>query len=203
MSGLLGHRGLLLGGVAPPPVTYTTLNPSDKAASVSLSGGNLIATATSNPSGVARSVQVLSGKRYFEAVLTSTGGAVGAVYAAGVCNSAQSLTGSMGYATANGWAGWGPSGGWRHNGVPGTGTLTNADVLGFAIDTATNSLWVRDNGVWATGDPVAGTGAMWTNLTGTLYAAACPWSLDTIVTMRFDPATFRDAAPSGFSPITA
>jgi hypothetical protein len=192
---------MLMAGAA--SVTYTTLNPSDKGANTSLSGGNLIATGTATGSGFARSVAALTGKRYFEArydnVLVGT-----ATIAVGVAQSTASNTGSLGYSTADGWAFWGQSTGARHNGVTAlAGFAGSSDVFGFAVDVPNQRMWIRKNGSWIQGDPATNTLPIWTNLTGTLYAAACPWQSGSIITMRFDPASFSNAAPSGFSPVTA
>lgn len=204
MTGIIGHRGLLLGGSV--AVAYTTLNPADKSPNLTLSGGNLVATGDTFSSGFARSVQPITGKKYFEAVFTSQVAGT-ATIAAGIAQSTANNAASLGYSTADGWAFWGQNTGARHNGSTAIGgTSTAGDVFGFAIDATTGHMWIRQNGTWlGGGDPAAGTGAIWTNLTGTLYAAACPWTgpTSTVVTMRFDPATFSNAAPSGFGPILA
>lgn len=183
---------------------YTTLNPDDKSTSVTLSGGNLIASANglnSNANGIARSVKAISGKRYFEARFS---GSIftGAIQAAGVATSAHSLTTSLGYANPNGWAFWGENVGARHNGVTAiSGSGVGGDVFGFAVDQVAGKMWIRKNGVWLKGNPATGVDPIWSNLSGTLYAAACPWGNNIVTTMRFDPATFRDPAPDGFDPI--
>ncbi|WP_162782116.1 hypothetical protein [Arenimonas caeni] len=201
----------ILGGATPRAAggggaTYATLNPSDKSASITLSGGNLIATGGVNSSGVARSVQAISGKRYFEAVMITINTGV-AVVAAGVATSAHSLTASLGYANPNGWAFWGRNTGARHNGATAIArTSASGDVFGFAVDEPNGKLWIRQNGSWIQGDPETDTNPIWSNLSGTLYAAACPWGSGTTsvtVEMRFDPATFSIAAPAGFDPMTA
>lgn len=187
------------------PSMYTTLNPLDKSGQVSLSGGNLVATGGSSSSGIVRSIHPIVGKRYFEAVFTNQPG-TGAVIGAGVANGSHVLTASLGFASgnANGWGFWGRSGyGARHNGVTAVaGNSDTNDVFGFAVDEPGHKLWISKNGAWIQGDPETDSSPIWTNLSGTLYAAACPWATTVAVTMRFDPATFRDAAPAGFSPIT-
>lgn len=198
-----------LGSFKPPTgggVVYTTLNPADKSPNLTLSGGNLIATGDTFSSGFVRSIHAITGKRYFEAVFTSQVAGT-ATISAGVAQSTANNAGSLGYSTADAWAWWGQNTGARHNGSTAIGgTSSVGDVYGFAVDEPNGRLWIAQNGPWAGGgDPAAGTGAIWTNLTGTLYAAACPWTgpVSTVITMRFDPATFSYPAPSGFSPITA
>lgn len=193
------------GGGGPEPVTYATLNPLDKAATVALSGGNLMATGagTANANGIVRSDLPLVGKRYFEAVFTNAVGS-GATFAAGVATSAHALTASLGYANPDAWAFWGPQVGPRHNGLTATSSTSGAGtVIGFAVDQAGGKIWMRKDGIWLQGDPSIGTSPLWSNLSGSLYAAACPWANGAVVTMRFNPESFRDAAPAGYFPITA
>jgi hypothetical protein len=193
--------GAMGGGSAPS--LYTTLNPADKSANVTLSGGNLTAVGDVSGSGFARSVQAIAGKKYFEAVFNNSTG-FGAVIAAGIATSTATLTGSLGYSTSDGWAFWGSNVGARHGGSTAVaGTSAAGDVFGFAVDEPNGEMWIRKNGTWIQGDPETGTSPIWTDLSGTLYAAACPWDIGASITMRFDPASFRDAAPAGFDPILA
>lgn len=194
---------------APPVasgVVYTTLNPEDCSSNVVLSGGNLVASGLTNSSGIVRSVHPITGKRYFEAVISAVRNAPNELWAAGIATSAHALSGSLGFNNPEGWAFWSRVAGARHNGA--YAELQNSepdDVLGFAVDQPNGLAWIRYNGVYmGEGDPEAGTGWLWDDLAGSLFAAACPWDNTTsIVTMRFDPASFRDPAPAGFEPITA
>lgn len=184
-------------------VDYTTLNPLDKSAGVTLSGGDLVASAPDTSAGLARSVHAINGKRYFEAVYTTVPGGTASI-AAGVATSAAALAGSLGYSTADGWAFWGKVTGARHGGSTAiSGSASSGDVFGFAVDKSRGRLWIRKNGTWIKGNPATNTSPIWTNLSGTLYAAACPWDTGATIAMRFNPATFSNPAPSGFSPITA
>lgn len=182
---------------------YTSLNPADKAAGVSLSGGNLVASNGSGSTiGIVRSLHAITGKRYFEAVFTaviSTGG----VISAGIAKSTADLNADLGSA-ADTWAAWATTTGLYHSGTQTLAYTSGAgDVFGFAVDQLGGKLWVRKNGTWLTGDPVAGTSPAWSDLSGTLHAAANPWGSGNVVTMRFDPASFSHAAPTGFDPIFA
>lgn len=184
-----------------PDGDYTTMNPADKSAALTLSGGNLSVTATATGSGIVRSVHPINGKRYFEAVYAA-GVDIGATIAAGVATSAHALTASLGYANPNGWAFWGREAGARHDGVTAIhGGSVPGDVFGFAVDEPGHKMWIRKNGVWLQGDPAAGSLPIWSNLSGTLYAAACPWVAGFVIVMRFNPASFSHAAPAGFLPI--
>lgn len=189
---------------APVASLYTVLSETDKSGNVLLSGGGLVAKGLVNGSGLARSIATISGKTYFEGVFTDQVG-TGAVIAVGVATTAHTVGASLGYANPEGWAAWGSSVGLRSNGATVLAfSAVDGDVFGVAVDKPAGMIWFRKNGVFLQGDPVAGTGASWSNLGGkVLHAAACPWGLGNIVTMRFDPAQFRDAAPAGFSPMLA
>lgn len=183
--------------------TYTTLNPLDKASGVTVTGGNLIASNSGGSvTGIVRSVHAIAGKRYFEAVFTTvTSG--GGVIAAGVATTAADLNAYLGSAS-NTWAAWATTSGLFHSGAQTLAYTAGAgDVFGFAVDQPGGKLWVRKNGSWLTGDPAAGTSPAWSDLSGTLHAAACPYDGGNVVTMRFDPASFSHAAPAGFDPILA
>lgn len=189
------------GGAAPS--LWTTLNPSDKSADIGLSGGNLVATGNSAASGIVRAVHGKStGKYYFEAVLTTAPSAGGVdTIAVGLANSTHGLTTSLGYANANGWALWGVGGsGYRHNGLVLSHTSsTEGDVYGFHVDLDADSLWVARNNTQLQGNPATGTSPLSNNLTGTMYPAACPWSLNRVITMRFDPASHSYSPAAGFT----
>jgi hypothetical protein len=201
----MGAQQLLASYGGAPASAYAALNPSDKAANVALSGSNLVATGSAASAGIVRSVQTITGKKYFEMVFTANGTGSGALIAAGVANGSHTLTASLGFTNANGWGFWGNSGfGARHNSVTAISSSSVAgDVFGFAVDVPNTRMWIRKNGTWLQGDPATNTSPIWTNLSGTLYAAACPWNVSSVVTARFDPATFGNSAPSGFDPMTA
>lgn len=183
--------------------TYTSLNPADKSAGVSLSGGNLIASNGSGSTvGIVRSVHSITGKRYFEAIFTTVS-LGGGVISAGIAKSTADLNAYLGSASDT-WAAWARTSGLFHSGAQTLAyTSGPGDVFGFAVDQPGGKLWVRKNGSWLTGDPVAGTSPAWSDLSGTLHAAANPYAAGNVVTMRFDPASFSYAAPTGFDPIFA
>jgi hypothetical protein len=187
----------------PAGVTYTRLNPSDKASDILLSAGDLVAQTAATAAGIVRSVQAITGKRYFEAVFTAQEVGGGTI-AAGIANNSHALNVALGFSNPNGWAFWGQATGARHNGSTAIADTSLAgDVFGFAVDEPGHNLWIRKNGTWMQGDPETGTSPIWSNLSGTLYAAACPWTTAATITMRFDPASFSHSAPAGFDPITA
>lgn len=182
---------------------YTAMNPADKAPNINLASGDLVVTSTVVGPGIVRSVANITGKKYFEAVFVAAEGGT-ATIAAGVAMSTHTITAPLGYSVPEGWGFWGTGTGARHNGTTAISTGSSpGDVYGFAVDQPGGKLWIRKNGTWLQGDPATDTLPIWTDLSGTLYAAACPWTPDAIIHMRFDPGTFANAAPSGFSPILA
>ena len=79
--------------------TYATWNPSDKDASVTLSGGNLVASSTSASWAAVRStISKSSGKWYWEYTVT----AIGNGHTQGIGNSSATLANYVGQ-DANGW----------------------------------------------------------------------------------------------------
>lgn len=188
-------------------VTYTTLNPADKQTNLTLSGGNLIATANTNNSGFCRAVHYKSsGKWYFEAVLTTaTQGSDTIAVGFGTSIAAGGNSNALAYSTSQGWAIWGHGGGgsgWRNSGLVLSATSAQGDVFGFCLDLDAGKVWVLKNNTSLQGDPVAGTSPLSTNIsaTGPVAPAACPWKVPHVITMRFDPASFSYSTPSGYTP---
>jgi hypothetical protein len=186
-------------------LVFTKLDPANKCANVTLDATQLIATGTDS-SGFARSVDTLVGKQYFETVIGGSG-LTDFAWSAGLSAGTGSTSASLGYADSDGYAFWVTGAGARHAGTTVTPyPATIGDVIGWAVDVPNGNAWIRVNGVWINGDPTASTPGTptFTGLPSTLYAAACPWVGSTYnlsVTMRFDPATFRNAIPDGFSPV--
>ncbi len=182
----------------------TTLNPADKDASITLSNGNLRATATAATTWVsARATTAKSlGKWYFEATSVST--SLNLVL--GLANSTQSLatylgnpgSNSVGYASSNGdikqnftvlataasWAG-------------------GNEVAEIAVDLTNHLLWARKaGGSWnGTGaDPAAGTGGV-SILSGTLYPAISVYDVGEadVIQVNFGATAFTGTVPAGFA----
>lgn len=190
--------------------TYATMNPSDKSSNITLSNGNLTALGTARGSGFVRSVQALTGKKYFEFVLGIAGGGVHTgtpSAAAGITKSTVPLTSAPGV-TSDGWQLWGEGTGKGFVSRPINGVafqVVDGDRGGFAIDVPNGYLWVRLNGgAWiGGGDPTTGSSPSMTGLSGVLHAILCPWNSSTTSTIVFNPSLFVDVPPSGFGPVTA
>lgn len=70
--------------------------------------------------------------------------------------------------------------------------VSNGDVIGVAYDAGAGKIWASKNGTWMdSGDPAAGTNALFTNLSGTIAPAVMPpgGGVSTTNTANFDNAT--------------
>lgn len=180
----------------------TTINPSDKSASITLSNGNLTASQTALTSQAARATSSVpsSGLYYWEGVWTADDGSGGVAF--GIA------TGSLNLSNGNGI---GQTGGVRYyksgalnnqgsNNASWGASFTIGDVVGIAVDGATGKVWFSKNGVWqGLGNPYAGTNQAAT-LSGTIYPAfdlvsggGGTESLSAV----FSPVSWTQTPPSG------
>jgi hypothetical protein len=183
----------------------TTWNPADKAAGVTLTGGNLHA-ATSGAGGdnVARStVSKTTGKAYLESLFVTINGQD----LIGLANSTHSLTAFIG-SDLNSFGIVGSSGQIYINGgssVTGPTVISN-QVMGIAIDFGTSKAWFRNATtaptVWNAGggaDPVTGSGGFdFSTITGPFFAAVCLDSTSS-ETANFGQNAFSATPPTGYS----
>lgn len=178
--------------------TYTTWNPLDKDSAITLSNGDLTATCTGGSHPRVRAVDgKTSGKYYWEFTPTDNASGNNVV---GVANTSSPIVGYLGY-DANSW-GWLGAGLSRNNGSngPTVSTWTNGDVLGIAVDLGAGKIWFAKNGTWQnSGDPAAGTGAIWSNLSGTIKPACSIYDSNADITANFGASAFTYSAPSGFA----
>lgn len=121
-------------------VAVTTWNPNDKASSVALTGGNLVATFNSTVAGVRATTSKSSGDYYFEATPTNSLSGGGAI---GVGNSAATLAGQLG-SDANGY-GVTPNGNVWYNGhvIAVVAPYALGSVVGIAVAAFAQLMWVR------------------------------------------------------------
>lgn len=192
--------------------TYTTWNPSDKSASMTLSNGNLTATAASTIQGVRSASSKSTGKWYVELNLDNLQDQDDPII--GLAKAGESFTTNPITGT-NSWT-------VRKNGSAGTGinkrfnstntllTTTNTlavnDKLLIAWDADAGKLWFGRNGAWynpdgnpGVGDPVAGTNPVFTSVTGTLFVFFQEIRSAFGVTANFGTSAFAYTIPSGFS----
>lgn len=189
----------------------TTWNPADKAPSISLTNGNLTASILASEStadGVRATDAKSSGKWYWEidtSDSTSPQNFLG--HGIGVCDVSYDLTNSaLGVQFGNAWA-FGeiyfPTSDRKwHNGVgePAGGTDWDKQLISIAVDFDLDKIWWAVDGVWR-GDPAAGTGAAYSNLTG--YPLFPAITMDTgagtqVGAANFGGSAFTYAVPSGF-----
>jgi hypothetical protein len=184
---------------SPPPST-TTFNPAQTAATITLSNGNLTATANSN-SGAAntRSISCHStGKFYAEFTIgTSTGG------------------GTLGIGIAdNGelsWLGSGTHSVAMYDGgqvyyADATTTTYNSfaatNIVSMAVDVGGGLEWWRvGSGNWnnsGSANPATGAGGFSATLSGTICAAVEEEATTNAVTANFGATSYAQSVPAGF-----
>lgn len=197
------------GGKATPgaAATPTTLNPSDKSAQITLSGGNLIMTgsAIASTDNVRSVASYSTGKFYCE--MLSGAVATSYAHAIGLANSTASLTAGPGSPDVNSialydgdtnvYAAGGSAG---NSGINYVGAAS--DVVGMAIDIGAGLIWFRVNGGnWNNNiinDPVTGIGGI------NVSAVSKPWFVigqsgaNAVNTFNFGATAYANTAPSGY-----
>ena len=178
-----------------------TLDPVAMAAGGVLSNGNLTLSRTVGTTVCARATRgATSGLLYFEATLDVKANSFSP--AVGLQTAAGDLTTDLGQETAEyGLRADGSiyrsadfTGGWDSASAQGA-------VIMVAVDFTGKKIWFGRNGVWlGSGDPVAGTNASATFTTASALFPAVQVNSTAYVTIRFQPASFSYAPPSGFSP---
>ena len=177
--------------------TYTTWNPADKAAGLTLSNGNLTASSPSQTYKQVRATQGFSsGKWYWEVTLNAND-----IYGAyGISTTAESVDYLLGQTLYgygytcdsnlfhnNGWTVWGS-------------TCGNGDVVGVAVDMDAGKIWFSKNGTWlGSGDPATGTNPAFTGISGTFYPAGAISAAGAQSTANFGASSFAYSVPSGFN----
>jgi len=209
------------GGTITPPATGSTWNPADATANMELSGGNLTAQTDDSAGFAWQGVRGTlshangSGKWYFEITLVDGGnfpaseslmdiGLVDATYvvSSGIIPGAADSKGfsyrinELGFAQAQAGAVAYPSSGYPAH--------VEGDVVGIACDMsgATPKVWIRNNGTWLGGDPIAGTGGLDIGATaGALFPyVIMQWQAVSPITVTLKTvATFAATPPTGFT----
>lgn len=181
------------------PAAFSTWNSADKSANITLSGGNLIATASNTVGAVRGTSAQSSGKLYFEQTL---GGAAGD-FRLGMATASASLSASLGE-DANGW-GFGRyifNGRLRNNATTAVSTTpkpADGDVVGFHVDFSALKFYIRINGTnWNSMDPAAGTGGQ-TFASGSWFPAFSSDSSSDSSTLNVGASAFGTSPASGYS----
>jgi len=189
-----------------PSAALVTLDAATNANAGTLSGGDLTYTATSASGNNIRStVSKSSGKWYFE--YDPSAGSDGYV-AVGVCTDGMAVAGyaSIGAVPATAWV-YRDDANKINNGSNAAfgANWSSANVIGVAFDIDAGKLWWAVDGTWqGSGDPAAGTNPAYTGVTGTLRAIVMYFGTGGTPagTARFDPASFTQTMPSGFSALS-
>lgn len=185
-----------------PTNNFATMNPLDKHTTVTLSDGNLKSViANSGQGGVRGNFGMTSGKWYFECTIGSTPGLIG------VANADAVLTSEYPGNDANGWTVFGFNGN-KYNGsaVAYGNTWTTDDVVGVAVDMDNGKIWWAINNTWqASGNPATGANPAFSNLSGTVFAAAgapsnTGYGLD--CTWNFGQQSFTYTPPTGYEALS-
>jgi hypothetical protein len=186
----------------------TTLNPADKGADITLSGGNLTASGTAvTNSELCRATGSASVKFYFEVTCTTfasggnsgiglcTASAVGSTLGSGPVQGALVYSGGALFAASV-------------NSGKGIASI-QGHIVQIAVDGAGKLFWARNVGVGAwntstsgTDDPATGVGGVsFSSLTGPFFPVVCfkAASLCTVTT-NFGATTFAGIIPAGYTP---
>jgi len=180
-------------------------NSADKAASIVLSGSDLVATGGgTNDANVRAIIGSSTDKKYYEFTLTAT--TASGFQGIGAASATANLNGNMSV-SAQGVCWLHEYGTLFYNG----GNLLNnaayilaaGDVGCVAIDTAAKLIWIRKGaGNWnnsATANPATGVeGYSILGMTGLIHPAANPRSASTSYTVNFGASAYAHTAPSGF-----
>ena len=181
-----------------------TWNPSDTGANISLSNGDLTATASAYLAydSTRATDAKTSGKYYWEIYIEAINNNV----RCGVGLSSADLDSEVGD-DANGWSYYSDgdvtSSLYHNNTYSGWGSIFYAgDVIGVAIDVDAGYIWYAVNNVWqGSGDPAAGTNPAQTGVTNPIFPM-CGLGRNTSpadsVTLRTVATSFSYSPPSGF-----
>jgi hypothetical protein len=177
-------------------ISYATWNPSDKAAELTLSDGNLTAagSAVDAYAAVRATIGKSTGKWYFEIYFTSKG-----TYSwVGIADATMTTAERVGLTTYS----WGnqSNGQFWHDGYNWSGqTISAGTTVMIALDLDNHKIWWGKDGTWhGGGDPAAGTGYSNDTLEGTLFPALTfYWTGN--ATANFGASAFAYTVPSGFN----
>jgi hypothetical protein len=181
---------------------YAVLNPLWKASTGTLSSANLNYTDSDSLQKYVRStIGVTSGKWYFEGVFTNTTSAMF------IGMSADTETSTSGNAyignSANGWSMQVSTtvnkvNNGNFTSISSTNYINTSNVFQVAYDADNGKLFFGVNNTWfGSADPVAGTNAQFTSVSGTLYASIGTQG-NGAVAINFGQRPFTYTPPTGF-----
>ena len=182
------------------PASTTTWNPSDKNANITLSGGDLVATAASSGAsfkGVRGTIGKASGKFYWEVAITSQAlplASGGGQIEIGVAKATASLSVSAAFAGDV----------WAYNSagatVDATGTYfgvesyDDSDVIGVALNMDSGEVSFYKNGALQR--------TVTNSLGGTVYPYVTLYD-SSVITANFGATSFAHSIPSGFAALAS
>jgi hypothetical protein len=182
---------------------YCTLNPlvgGANSGQITFANGNLDATwsAANNYAVALGSMGVDSGKWYWETLITGNSG----YWILGIALANVSLTNYIG-GDASGYSYYSLNGTkYNDNASSSYGSsYTTNDIIGIAFDADNGKVFFAKNGTWqASGNPVAGTNAAYTGLTGRFFPAYTEGTqvVAAAYSCNFGQRPFAYTAPSGF-----
>jgi hypothetical protein len=183
------------------PATFTTWNPADKSANLTMSGGDLTATFTGFDgfSNVRAVASHSSGKFYHEMNFS----VAGTLYAApGIANGSLDLNSFIGNTNGIAWL----NGGQvylNNSNVATVETWVAGDTLCIAVDTTAKLIWFRKNaGNWnndVSANPATGTnGIDISGVSGPYFPSGGANNVLDAFTANFGATAYAQSAPSGF-----
>lgn len=178
----------------PSALTYATRNPSDKNANITLSSGNLVATASNTAwKSVRATIWKSSGKWYWEVVTTKSGTWNAMIWVARSSSSLSTYAGS----TATDWSYYSYNGkldaknAFNNNVNITYGTaFATGNVIGIALNMDAGELTFYKNNV---------TQGTFTGLSGTMYPMVSPYDNTLYFTANFGATTMVYTAPTWFN----
>lgn len=177
------------------PASTTTFNPSDKDASIALSGGDLVATGSAANKSVRAIRSQSTGKFYFEVVPNNNAG-----FSFGISNASHSLGTWVG-ANVNS-VGYSGNQVYNNGSLGAVYTFAASDVIQVAIDIDNKLIWVRKNtSNWnnnGSANPATGAGGITFTASGPFFPTV---SVDNtrVATANFGATAYAQTPPSGFS----
>lgn len=177
------------------PPNGTFWNAADKNASTTLRNNNMTFVSAAATLLQRATTGKSTGKYYYEFTVP-TGATAGYVSISNATDANSAVWGN----SANNW-GYAFSGLKYNSGSASYGnTWANNDVIGVAVDLTNGKIWFSKNGTWqASGDPVAGTNAAYTTLSGTLYPSTGARGDVCQVTLNTGATPFAYTPPTGYS----
>lgn len=198
--------GLSLLIAASMSANYTTLDPANKGADITLSNENLTATKSSNNDfdSVSSVLGVSDGKWYWEITLNSNGSPSFFAFV-GVGTSGVSTSNYVGQ-NSSGYGFYQDDGNVYTSATPsayGSAWETNGITVRVALDADNGKVWFSTSETWPnSGDPSTGANPAFSGLTGVIYAWISLFRSSTpahVMTANFGQSAFSYSVPSGYN----